>query len=85
MVNLLVMAHLGQEVGRDRKIVPGHVPLFVQLLVASAITDGTVVVLSIPAQLVTEVLAGHFLERFVVGAIDIHNQAEWQFFSFCFF
>lgn len=73
MVDLLVSAHLGQEVGRDREIVPGHIPLFVELLVATAMANGAILILGIPAQLVREVLAGHFLDRFVLGAIDIHH------------
>ena len=72
MVDLLVSVHLSQEVGRDREIVPGHIPLFIELLVATAMTNSSILILSIPAQLVREELAGYFLDRIVLGAIDIH-------------
>ena len=51
---------------------PGHIPLFIELLVATAMTNSSILILSIPAQLVREELAGYFLDRIVLGAIDIH-------------
>ena len=75
VIDLLIRVEFRQEIWCDTQVVPGDIPLFDKLLVVLTLANGSVVILRVLPQLVTEHFLGDLLYNIVISAVDVH--VEW--------